>query len=245
MDSRITMLKQMIEKSTNIVVFTGAGISVPSGIPDFRSANGIYFQKENLRVSPEEIVSHSFFEKYPEEFYDFYFKKMVYPHAKPNKAHLYFADLAKRKTVKIITQNIDSLDKDAGSKIVYEIHGSVRNNYCTKCGKYYALDQIYGLRLPKCECGGIIKPDVVLYEEGLNEDLIRTSIRAIEAADMVIVVGTSLQVYPAASFIRYYPGNKLVVINKTHTPYDNYANLVINDDIINVINQIQDEDCDY
>ena len=239
MDNNILKLKQIIDKSTNIVVFTGAGISVPSGIPDFRSANGIYNQKSGFSYSPEEIISHSFFWAHPEEFYQFYFDKMVYPDAKPNKAHLYFAKLGKKKMVKIVTQNIDGLDFDAGSKIVYEIHGSIKRNHCTKCNKFYALKDLNKKGVPYCDCGGIIKPDVILYEEGLDEYMITSSIRAIEAADAVIVIGTSLQVYPAASFVRYYPGSNLVLINKSKTPYDRYANLVINDDIINVIEELE------
>ena len=236
---KIKTLKEMIDKSSNIVVFSGAGMSVASGIPDFRSANGIYSQKCGYSVSPEEIVSHSFFMANPEEFYDFYFKKMVYLDAKPNKAHLYFANLGKKKLVKIVTQNIDSLDKAAGSKIVYEIHGTIRDNYCMKCHKFYKIEDIVNMAVPRCSCGGLIKPDVVLYEEGLDETLITQSIRAIESADMVIVIGTSLSVYPAASFIRYYPGHRLVLINKTKTNYDSYANLVINDDIIHVVEELE------
>lgn len=240
MNEEISKLKDAIKKATNIVFFTGAGISVPSGIPDFRSANGIYNQKLNANFSPEEIISHSFFLKYPEYFYDFYFKKMVYKDAKPNKAHEYIAKLAKTKNVKVITQNIDGLHQVDGFKNVYEIHGSIMRNYCMKCNKFYALSDLDTTKVPRCSCGGLIKPDVVLYEEGLDYDLLTASIRAIESAEVLIVIGTSLVVQPAASLIRYFMGKTLVLINKSKTPYDSYANIVINDDIINVVKQLEE-----
>ena len=235
------MLKRMIDESDNIVLFTGAGMSVPSGIPDFRSSNGIYSEKYKGVLRPEEIISHTFFMHDPKTFYEFYFDKMVYLDAKPNKAHLYFAKLAKKKNVTVVTQNIDGLDFKAGFKKVYEIHGSIMRNYCMKCNKYYDLEDLNpkSKKIPYCSCGGIIKPDVVLYEEGLNEYLITSSLRAIESADMVIVIGTSLVVYPAASFIHYYPGNKLVLINKSETSADKIANLVINDDVCKVVEELE------
>lgn len=237
--SEIEKLKEVIKKATNIVFFTGAGISVPSGIPDFRSANGIYNQKLNETFSPEEVISHSFFMQYPEYFYDFYFKKMVYKDAKPNLAHQYIAKLAKTKNVKVITQNIDGLHFVDDFKNVYEIHGSIQRNYCMKCHKFYALKDLDTNKVPYCECDGLIKPDVVLYEEGLDMDLLTASVRAIEAAEVLIVIGTSLIVQPAASLIRYYFGKNLVLINKSKTPYDRVANIVINDDIINVIKELE------
>lgn len=244
MNEEISKLKDAIKKATNIVFFTGAGISVPSGIPDFRSANGIYNQKLNANFSPEEIISHSFFLKYPEYFYDFYFKKMVYKDAKPNKAHEYIAKLAKTKNVKVITQNIDGLHQVDGFKNVYEIHGSIMRNYCMKCGAFYDLKQIYSKegKVPHCpRCGGLIKPDVVLYEEGLNSDDISRAISAIRNADMLIVVGTSLVVYPAAGFVNYFKGRNLVLINKSHTAFDSNADILINDDIKNVIEFLEKE----
>lgn len=235
---KIETLKNWIQTSNNIVIFTGAGMSVPSGIPDFRSSNGIYSEeyKENFR--PEEIISHSFFERNPKLFFDFYFSKMVYSDAKPNLAHNFFAQLQQTKNVTIVTQNIDGLDKIAGSKNVYEIHGTIWENYCTKCHKFYSLNELKKDGIPRCSCGGIIKPNVVLYEENLNSETINSALSAIMNADMLIVIGTSLVVYPAASFIEYYNGNKLVIINKTKTPGDKIANLVINDDIINVIKSL-------
>lgn len=234
----INKLKKIIEEANSIVFFTGAGISVPSGIPDFRSASGIYNTKLDITFSPEEIISHSFFMNHPDYFYDFYFSKMVYKDALPNEAHKYIANLSKRKNVKVVTQNIDGLHFTLDFKDVYEIHGSILRNHCMKCHKAYSLDELNLTGVPRCECGGIIKPDVVLYEEGLDYDLLEKSVRAIQAADVLIVIGTSLIVQPAASLINYYRKDKLVLINKSKTPYDRYANIVINDDIINVIKQL-------
>jgi len=232
-------LKNMIDGAKNIVVFTGAGISVPSGIPDFRSSNGIYNQQYKVNIPPEEIISHSFFMQNTKDFFEFYKEKMVYRDALPNKAHLFFASLEKKHEVRIVTQNIDGLHQKAGSSIVYELHGSTLRNYCMKCNKFYDAYSIYNDIIPKCNCGGIIKPDVVLYEESLNDYVLRSAIRAIEAADMLIVVGTSLIVQPAASLVRYYYGRKLVIINKEQTTYDKYANIAINDDIVNVVNELE------
>jgi len=236
------ILKQMIKESRSIVVFTGAGISVPSGIPDFRSADGLYNQKTNLKVAPEQIISHSFFEKHPEDFFSFYKDKMVYPKAQPNIAHKYFADLEKEnKNVIIVTQNIDGLHQKAGSSTVYELHGSVLRNYCEKCGRLFGADYVMKSNgVPHCDkCGGIIKPDVVLYEEQLDENTINLSLSAIMTCDTLIVVGTSLTVYPAAGFIRYFRGKNLIVLNKDATSYDNNCDLVINDDIENIIKRIK------
>ena len=235
-------LKQIIKESRNMVIFTGAGISVPSGIPDFRSANGLYNQKSATNIPPEVIVSHSFFVNHTADFYDFYKEKMCYPKAKPNEAHKYFADLEKQnKSVVVVTQNIDNLHQEAGSKHVYELHGSVHRNYCEKCNAFYDLNYVLASEnIPICpKCGGVIKPDVVLYEEPLDSNVINGAIYAITTADTMIIVGTSLMVYPANSFVRYFRGSHLVLINKDITPYDSYAELVFNEDIINVINKIK------
>lgn len=236
----INKLKEAIKESKRIVVFSGAGLSTNSGIPDFRSANGIYNQKLNYRVRPEEIISHSFFMKYPEDFYKFYYEKMIYKYALPNSAHEYFAELEKEgKVTAVVTQNIDNLHQLAGSKNVIELHGSVMRNFCMKCHKFYHLDFMSFDGVPTCDCGGIIKPDVVLYEEGLDSKDIEMAICHIEHADMLIVVGTSLTVYPAAGFIRYFHGKHLVLLNKTATQYDDMASIVIHDDIKNVIEELK------
>ncbi len=229
-------LKQIIKSSDDIVFFTGAGISVPSGIPDFRSSDGLY----NTDLKAEEIISHSYFINNPKEFFDFYKKKMIFKNAKPNKAHKWISELEKiGKCKAVITQNIDGLHHMAGSKNVIELHGTIHNNYCMKCHKQYGLDAIMNFKdIPYCECGGIIKPDVVLYEESLDNQVIKNAITAISNAKTLIVIGTSLVVYPAASFIRYFTGDKLILLNKSNTPYDNIADLVINDDIINIISKI-------
>ena len=233
-------LKTMIEQSDNIVFFGGAGVSTESGIPDFRSEQGIYNTVRKFGVSPETILSHTYFWQNPEKFYDFYKTTMIYKEAGPNKAHLALAKLeAEGKLKAVVTQNIDGLHQMAGSKNVYELHGSILKNRCTKCGRFYTLDEIMAKDgVPRCDdCGSIIKPEVVLYEEGRDEDTINRSIEAISAADVLIVGGTSLNVYPAAGFIRYYHGNKLVLINKSETPYDKYANLLIHDSIGKVLAQ--------
>lgn len=235
MDER---LKKIIENSDNIVFFGGAGVSTESDIPDFRSEKGLYKAKTEYGRSPEEIISHSFFMSHTETFFDYYKKNLIYPDAKPNKAHRALAKLeAMGKLKAVVTQNIDGLHQMAGNKVVYELHGSVLRNFCMKCHKDYDLDYImdeYHCKgsVPKCPiCGGTIKPDVVLYEEMLDEDTMDKAMRAIQKADTLIIGGTSLVVYPAAGFVRYFRGNNLVLINKQETPYDSHADLVIHDSI--------------
>ena len=229
-------LKEIIENSKSIVLFTGAGISVPSGIPDFRSDNGLYNEKTDDYISPEEIISHSYFLAFPDRFFKFYGNKMVYKEALPNLAHKYFAGF---DNVTVVTQNIDNLHQMAGSKVVYELHGSVKRNYCMKCKKYYDLNEIDPTIVNRCECGGVIKPDVVLYEEPLNDKIVFKAINAISECDTLIVVGTSLTVYPAASYLRYFRGKNLILINKSKTNYDHIADLVYNEDIVSVIEKIK------
>lgn len=234
----ILKLKAMIEASDNIVFFGGAGVSTESGIPDFRSETGIYNTVHKYGCSPEQILSHTFFMRKPEIFYDFYKSTMVYREAEPNEAHKALAKLEKIGKLKaVVTQNIDGLHQKAGSEKVYELHGTIMKNYCMKCGQFYALDYVMASEgVPRCEkCGGIVKPDVVLYEEGLDDTTISKSVRAIAEADVLIIGGTSLNVYPAAGFIHYYHGNKLVLINKSETPYDHEANLLIHDSIGKVL----------
>ncbi len=236
------LLKDILENATSLVVFTGAGISVPSGIPDFRSANGIYNQKSKINYSPEEIISHSFYERHPDQFYEFYKEKMCYPNAKPNVAHKYFANLEKKGVnVTVVTQNIDGLHQAAGSSRVYELHGSIHRNYCERCNRLFGLNYVLNHDgVPKCDkCGGQIKPDVVLYEEPLDDWTINMAVSAIMTCDVMIVIGTSLTVYPAASFVRYFKGRYLCVINKDPTPYDNNCDVVINEDVESVINKIK------
>ena len=242
MKNQYETLKEIIKESNNIVVFTGAGISVPSGIPDFRSADGIYNQKTKFKASPEDIISHSFFVNNTEDFYSFYKDKMCYPKAEPNAAHKYFADLEKKgKNVIVVTQNIDGLHQKAGSSLVYELHGTIHQNFCQRCGRMFGLDYVMNADgVPHCDkCGGIVKPNVVLYEEGLDEDTISRGINAIMTCDTLIIIGTSLRVYPAAGFIRYFRGRYLVVINKDSTAYDSNCDLVFNEDVINVIKNIK------
>ncbi len=235
----IEELKKAIDESNNIVIFSGAGLSTNSGIPDFRSASGIYNQKLKSRFTPEEIISHSFFFEHTEDFFEFYFDKMVYKNAKPNSAHIFFAELEKKKNVTVVTQNIDGLHQLAGSKNVVELHGSIMRNYCQKCNKFYTLNDLNTKGIPRCSCGGIIKPDVVLYEESLNENDINRALAAISNADLLIVVGTSLVVYPAAGFIRYFRGKNLVLLNKSETSYDDIANIVIHDDVCKVVEELE------
>ena len=240
----IEILKSMLDHSHRIVFFTGAGISVPSGIPDFRSADGLYNQKGDTKYSPEQIISHSFYVSHRREFYTFYKDKMVYPNAKPNIAHEYIAKLQDKKEVTVITQNIDGLHQEAGSKKVIELHGSVKRNYCERCGAFFDDKYVTNSKsIPVCDkCGGDIKPDVVLYEEQLDAENIDNAITAIMKADTLVVIGTSLVVYPAAGFIRYFKGNALIVINKSKTNYDNMCDLVINDDVANVIRKLNEKE---
>ena len=237
----IDKLSKLIQESNNIVFFGGAGISTASGIPDFRSSTGLYSKKIGKNFTPEQAVSHSFFIQYPEEFYEFYKKNLIYPDAKPNNCHLALARLEEVGKLKaIITQNIDGLHQAAGSKNVYELHGSVLRNYCMTCHAFF--DETYLLKtegIPKCEkCGGIIKPDVVLYEEGLDSKIITGAINAMKQADMLIIGGTSLIVYPAAGLIDYYKGSKLVLINKSNTSADQKADLLIQADISKVLHEV-------
>ncbi len=231
-------LRKLIEESDNIVFFGGAGVSTESGIPDFRSVDGLYNQQYDY--PPETILSHSFYRRNPEEFYRFYRAKMLCPGAKPNAAHLKLAEWEKAGKLKaVITQNIDGLHQAAGSKVVLELHGSVLRNYCEKCGKFYGEDYILHTQgVPTCECGGSIKPDVVLYEEGLNERTLRDAIHYISEADVLIVGGTSLAVYPAAGLLDYYQGNKLVLVNKTPTPRDSIADLIVQGSIGEIFSRL-------
>lgn len=233
-------LQKWITESDNIVFFGGAGVSTESGIKDFRSVDGLYH--ENYDYPPETILSHTFFMQMPEEFYRFYHDKMICPDVKPNAAHLKLAELERVGKLKaVVTQNIDGLHQAAGSHAVYELHGSTHRNYCMKCRQFFDLDFIDRAEgIPYCPvCGGMIKPDVVLYEEGLDQETMEASILAINRADVLIVGGTSLVVYPAAGLINYYRGNKLVLINRDPTPYDRKADLVIHDSIGKVLGAIQ------
>ena len=238
MDSKIETLKTWIEASDNIVFFGGAGVSTESGIPDFRSVDGLYHQQ--FDYPPETILSHTFFYQHPEYFYRFYRQKMLPLEAQPNAAHKKLAELeAAGKLRAVITQNIDGLHQKAGSKTVLELHGSIWRNYCTRCGKFYPPEFIRDCAgVPKCACGGVVKPDVVLYEEGLSEDVLHRAVHAISRADVLIVGGTSLTVYPAAGLIRYYRGSELVLINRDETPYDTAADLVLRDPIGQVFAQL-------
>lgn len=234
----IEQFKKWIEESNNIVFFGGAGVSTESGIPDFRSVDGLYNQK--YKFPPETILSHSFFMQNKKEFYRFYWDKMICDKAEPNITHKMLAKLEKKEKLSaVVTQNIDGLHQLAGSKNVLELHGSVHRNYCTKCGKLFTLNDMKACvftnenskkdegNIPYCQCGGVIKPDVVLYEESLNEEIMNKAVYYISKADMFIIGGTSLSVYPAAGFVRYYSGDKLVIINKSTTPYDKNANLLL------------------
>ena len=240
MEDSISKLQNIIDENKRIVFFGGAGVSTESGIPDFRSVDGLYNQK--YRYSPEEMLSHSFFENHTEEFFDFYRSKMLCFSAKPNKAHIFLAELEKTgKLSAVITQNIDGLHQMAGSKKVYELHGSVHRNYCTNCGKFYDAHYIAEADgIPKCEkCGSVIKPDVVLYEEGLDDGIIRKSVNGRRSADWMIIAGTSLVVYPAAGLIHYFSGKNLVLINKGRTGINTHANLVIEAPVGEVFAQIK------
>ena len=240
MDDKIKKLSEIIKNSNNIVFFGGAGVSTESGIPDFRSANGLWSEKLKINLTPEQLVSHTMFIKYPEEFFKFYKEKLIYPNAKPNAAHIALAKLEKMGKLKaIVTQNIDGLHQLAGSKNVYELHGSVLRNYCMNCHAFYDEKFILESKgIPTCtKCGGIVKPDVVLYEEGLDNDIINGAVRAISQADTLIIGGTSLVVYPAAGLIDYFRGKNLILINKSSTSADNKANLAIHDAIGKVLGE--------
>ena len=233
----IDTLQRIIDNSRKIVFFTGAGISTLSGMKDFRSVDGLY--NMNYSYPPEEILSHHFFMDNPKVFYEFYRKYMNPLKYKPNIVHNYIKKLEDNKEVSVVTQNIDNLHTLAGSSKVLELHGSVMRNYCMKCNKFYDGNYVFESKdIPRCSCGGIIKPDVVLYEEGLDDNTVYETIKKISEADTLIVLGTSLNVYPAASFVSYYRGNNLVLVNKDKTPYDYRANLVINDDLANVFNKL-------
>ena len=240
MSTEIEQLTQILKESTNIVFFGGAGVSTESNIPDFRSANGLWNEKLKINFTPEQLVSHTFFIKYPEEFFRFYKDKLIYPEAKPNAAHIALAKLEEMGKLKaVVTQNIDGLHQAAGSKNVFELHGSVLRNYCMSCNAFY--DEKFVLAsegIPTCpKCGGRVKPDVVLYEEGLDNDIITGAVRAISQADTLIIGGTSLVVYPAAGLIDYFRGKNLVLINKSSTSADNKADLVIHDAIGKVLGE--------
>lgn len=233
-------LQEIIDNSNNIVFFGGAGVSTESGIPDFRSVDGLYNQKYDY--PPEEILSHTFFYSHTDYFFSFYRDKMIVENAEPNPVHLKLAELEKAgKLSAVVTQNIDGLHQKAGSRVVYELHGSTLRNYCTRCGKSFGIDYIKEANgIPYCDkCHGLVKPDVVLYEEGLDSDTINGAVTAIANADCLIVAGTSLTVYPAASFIRYFNGKHFVLINKTPTSADSMADLVINDSVGKVLGAVE------
>ena len=238
MEEKIAKLRQWIEESDNVVFFGGAGVSTESGIPDFRSVDGLYNQK--WKYPPETILSHSFFERYPEEYYRFHREKLVIEGVKPNRAHLRLAQLEQEGKLKaVITQNIDGLHQAAGSREVLELHGSILRAYCAKCRKIFPESIInHGEGVPRCGCGGVIRPDIVLYEEQLDEEILYKSVNYIRNADVLIIGGTSLNVYPAAGLINYYRGKKLVLVNLSQTPYDSEADLVINAKIGEVFSQI-------
>ena len=238
MDEGIQKLKTMVEQSDNIVFFGGAGVSTESGIPDFRSVDGLYNQK--WKYPPETILSHSFFERQPEEYYRFHREKLVIDGVKPNAAHLRLAELEREGKLRaVITQNIDGLHQAAGSKNVLELHGSILRAYCARCRKPYPAETMNkGEGVPRCSCGGVIRPDIVLYEEQLDEEVMGRAIHYLRNADVLIIGGTSLNVYPAAGLINYYNGDKLVLVNLSETPYDGYADLIIHEKIGRVFSQI-------
>ena len=229
MSSKLDTLKTWVDEAQRIVFFGGAGVSTESGIPDFRSVDGLYNQK--FKYPPETIISHSFFERRPEEFFDFYKEKMLPLGFEPNITHKVLARwAAEGKLSAVVTQNIDGLHQKAGSKNVLELHGSVLRNYCTRCHKSYSAEFVKNSKgVPRCDCGGIVKPDVVLYEENLDQEVMGRAVMAIGEADLLLVAGTSLTVWPAAGMIRYYRGNRLVLINRDETPYDSEANLVLHE----------------
>lgn len=234
-------LKKLISESDNIVFFGGAGVSTESGIPDFRSEDGIYNMKFNF--PPETMLSHRFFFSHTADFFEFYRNMMLCEGIKPNNAHYALAKLEQMGKLKaVITQNIDNLHQDAGSKVVYELHGSTKRNYCTRCGGFFDAEFVrLSVPIPKCDCGGIVKPDVVLYEESLNDNTVRGAIKAIAEADLLIVAGTSLTVYPAAGLLRYFKGKNIVLINRDATPFDDSASLVIRDSVGETLKFILEE----
>lgn len=236
--TKLEKLKKWIEESSRIVFFGGAGVSTESGIPDFRSVDGLYNQK--FEYPPETIISRSFYERDPEYFFRFYREKMLPLEHEPNITHKVLAKWeAEGRLSAVVTQNIDGLHQKAGSKTVYELHGSVLRNYCTRCRKFHSAEFVkHTPGVPKCACGGIVKPDVVLYEEGLDQDTIEMSAMAIQRADLLIVAGTSLTVYPAAGLINYYQGKHMVLINRDKTPYDRYADLVFHESLGNIFSQL-------
>ena len=238
MDDKIMQLKKWIDESDNVVFFGGAGVSTESGIPDFRSVDGLYNQK--WKYPPETILSHSFFVKYPEEYYRFHREKLVIDGVKPNAAHLKLAELEQAGKLRaVVTQNIDGLHQAAGSKKVLELHGSILRSYCSACGRPYPADKMNrGEGVPRCACGGVIRPDIVLYEEPLDDAIVSEAIRVISGAEVLIIGGTSLNVYPAAGLINYYRGNKLALVNLSETPYDDEADLVIHEKIGKVFSQL-------
>lgn len=231
-------LQRVIDQSQRIVFFGGAGVSTESGIPDFRSVDGLYNQKYDY--PPEQILSHTFFERHTAEFYRFYHDKMIFLDKKPNAAHYKLAELEKAgKLSAVVTQNIDGLHQAAGSKKVFELHGSVHRNYCRKCRKFFSVEFIKNCDgIPICECGGVVKPDVVLYEEGLSDSTVNGALNAIMQADTLIIAGTSLTVYPAAGFVRYFRGNTIVLINRDETPFDDQADLVYHDKVGELLGKI-------
>ena len=231
-------LRAWVEESSNIVAFTGAGVSTESGVKDFRSKDGLYSQK--FDYPPETIISHSFYLQNPAYFFKFYREKMMPLEVEPNITHYTLAKWEQEGRLRaVVTQNIDGLHQKAGSKRVYELHGSILRNYCTRCGKFYPAEFVKNAPgIPRCDCGGIVKPDVVLYEEGLNQKVVEGALEAICQADLLLVAGTSLTVYPAAGFLRYYAGNRLVLINRDPTPYDDRANLVFHDSLGAVLSKL-------
>lgn len=233
----ISVLKEWLNESRDIVFLGGAGVSTESGIPDFRSAEGLYSENIKQQYPPEEVLSYSFFLSQPEYFFEFYKAKMLFPDALPNMAHKKLAELEKQGKLKaVITQNIDNLHQKAGSNNVLELHGSVYRNYCLECGKKYHLDfMIASEGIPRCSCGGVVRPDVVMYEESLNQQILRDALTAISSAEMLIVGGTSLNVYPAAGLVNYYHGDKLVLINRSQTAFDRVANLIVSQNIGEVL----------
>ena len=246
--NNIDRLKEIIDSNDNSVFFVCAGISTESDIPDFRSVNGVFSVELNRHFTPEQLVSRTMFVKYPVDFFDFYKKHLVYPDAKPNKAHYYLAKLEQQGKLKaVVTQNIDTLHEQAGSKYVLKLHGSVNANYCTKCKSFYNLEDFLAKdeEIPSCDkCGGVIKPYVTLYEEELDMTVFNAAINFIEKADVLIIGGTSLSVYPAANLLHYFRGKHLVVINKTSTPQDNLADLVINGKIGEVFAKLEESEGD-